>query len=94
MLLFGGDIICESQFGGIDKFGNEVSGWTKFSLLFPLVSKDVLMNNDQKELENNQNSHEKGSHFKSSVGSQVLTKILLIGDQNKDIGIIKNKINY
>ena len=93
MLLFGGDIICESQFGGIDKFGNEVSGWTKFSLLFPLVSKDVLMNNDQKELENNQNSHEKGSHFKSSVGSQVLTKILLIGDQNKDIGIVKNKIN-
>lgn len=29
MLLFGGDIICESQ------FGNGKNGWTKFSLLFP-----------------------------------------------------------
>jgi signal transduction histidine kinase/CheY-like chemotaxis protein len=101
MLLFGGDIICESKFGGVDKFGNEMRGWTKFSLLFPVVNKDMLINKNEGELENNfesqkgedEKSQEKNLDFKSKLGSQVLTKILLIGNQNKDIEVIKNKIN-
>lgn len=112
MLLFGGDIICESKFGGIDKFGNEISGWTKFSLLFPVISKDILINNYQERSENNiksrndnevaiedckknenEKSEEKVFDFKSMLGSQSLIKILLIGNQNNDIEIVKNKIN-
>jgi signal transduction histidine kinase/CheY-like chemotaxis protein len=112
MLLFGGDIICESKFGGIDKFGNEISGWTKFSLIFPVISKDILINNDQENFENNMNSRndnelgfedfkknknekseEKVFNFKSTLGSKFLTKILIIGNQNNDIEIFKNKIN-
>lgn len=36
MNLFGGDIICESE------FGNGKNGWTKFSLLFPQITSDEL----------------------------------------------------
>ena len=39
MKAFGGDIICESQFGN-GANGQRENGWTKFSLLFPQVSKD------------------------------------------------------
>jgi PleD family two-component response regulator len=39
MLLIGGDITCESKFGGHDSLGKQISGWTKFSLLFPLIDK-------------------------------------------------------
>lgn len=39
MLLIGGDITCESKFGGFDSSGKQISGWTKFSLLFPLIDK-------------------------------------------------------
>lgn len=39
MLLIGGDITCESKFGGYDSSGKQISGWTKFSLLFPLIDK-------------------------------------------------------
>jgi CheY-like chemotaxis protein len=36
MRVFGGEIICES------KFGNGKAGWTKFSLLFPKISKEEI----------------------------------------------------
>src|SRR5690606_24009345 len=36
MQIFGGDIICESEFG----YGK--SGWTKFSLLFPILSAEEI----------------------------------------------------
>ncbi|NBV07309.1 MAG: response regulator [Proteobacteria bacterium] len=38
MLAFGGDIICESEFGG----GEGKNGWTKFSLLFPPLSEEEI----------------------------------------------------
>ncbi len=43
MQIFEGDIICESEFGGVDEDGKKKSGWTKFSLLFPVMS-DVDLN--------------------------------------------------
>ena len=36
MQVFGGDIICESE------FGHGKAGWTKFSLLFPKISKEEI----------------------------------------------------
>ena len=60
MLLIGGDITCESKFGGFDSSGKQISGWTKFSLLFPLIDKasnnlskitsDAVVNNSNKIL--------------------------------------------
>ncbi|MCE3255634.1 MAG: integral rane sensor hybrid histidine kinase [Rickettsiaceae bacterium] len=47
MKLFGGDIICESELGddnnGNDSNnGNKKNGWTKFSLLFPILSESEI----------------------------------------------------
>ena len=36
MQVFGGDVICESE------FGHGKAGWTKFSLLFPKISKEEI----------------------------------------------------
>ncbi|MBU6339165.1 MAG: response regulator [Rickettsiales bacterium] len=70
MVAFDGDIICESEIGK----------WTKFSLLFPLLSEEEL-----KLASVNLNESDKAS-------VQEKTKILLVDDQEINLKVTKKKI--
>ncbi len=76
MFLFGGDIICESKFGGCDENGKKLNGWTKFSLLFPVI------NEFPDEVKKVFNIDEEND----------LNKILILNDNEEEAESLKNKI--
>lgn len=85
MTSFGGDIICESQ------YGNGKSGWTKFSLLFPILSTEELKEADEifNNIKNNSTSKDNIDYINLQ---QSKFKILLVDDQETNLIITKQKI--
>jgi hypothetical protein len=71
MRAFGGDIICES------KFGNGKNGWTKFTLLFNILS-DEELDAAQKLIEAN-NDNQRG-------------RILIVDDERTNLMLTKKKV--
>lgn len=71
MNIFGGQVICES------KFGEGGSGWTKFSLLFPILPEEQLLK--AQEFLNNNSCNQRG-------------KILIVDDEHVNLIVTKRKI--
>ena len=83
MRAFGGDIICESEFGGFDKNGNQLSGSTKFILLFPVISDEEL---EQFGVFSNTN------HTDIKASKNTAYRILIVDDEQVNILTTKAKI--
>jgi CheY-like chemotaxis protein len=98
MNLFGGDIICESEFNQEKNDGKNYSnnGWTKFSLLFPTISKEeieevncgsekkiLLIGSDQMELNNTTLEIKKGLPNMSCDVAQRETEIVSLLKKTK-----------
>lgn len=71
MNIFGGHVICES------KFGEGESGWTKFSLLFPILPEEQLLK--AQEFLNDNSCNQRG-------------KILIVDDEQINLIVTKRKI--
>lgn len=91
MKAFGGDIICESE------FGNGKPGWTKFSLLFPKVDEAELARigvGSSKDLDAaDDKNKERKSKAIVGVRSRVdKVKILVVDDEKTNLLITKSMI--
>ncbi len=98
MRIFNGDIICES------KFGEGKSGWTKFSMLFPELTKEELLAKQcslDKERENQERENQDDNQGQSGLNqpqkpnynlAKNQFKILLVDDQQSTLIITKSYI--
>ena len=82
MKAFGGDIICESEFGK----------WTKFSLLFPKVDQDLINQEANQSSDKNSDDKTKNKPFIAIDKDAGKTKILLVDDEQTNLLITKAMI--